>query len=44
MVVQIVHLFLTGELLIAGQGDDLHTGGHHQESHVETDLVVAGTC
>ena len=44
MLVQVVHLFLTGELLVTGQCDDLHTGSHHEEGHIETDLVVTGTC
>ena len=42
--VQIVHLFLSREFLVAGEGDNLHTGSHHEEGHVEADLVVAGTC
>ena len=30
--------------LITGQCDDLYTRSHYQEGHVETNLVVAGTC
>ena len=41
--VQIVHLFLATKVAVAGQGDDFHTGSQHQEGHVETDLVIAGT-
>ena len=43
VVVEVVHLFLAGEGLVAGEGDDLHVGAHHLEGHVETDLVIAGT-
>ena len=43
MLVQIVHLFLAGEFLVACQGDYLHAGCHHQEGHVEPYLVVAGS-
>ena len=42
--VQIIHLFLTRQFLVACESNDLHTGCHHKEGHVETDLVVAGTC
>ena len=44
MLVQEIHLFLTRQFLVAGQGDDLHTRSHHEESHVETDLVVTSAC
>ena len=44
VVVQIVNLFLAREFLVACQGDDFYAGSHHQESHIEADLVVAGTC
>ena len=43
VLVQVVHLLLTGKVTVAGQCDDLHTGSHNQEGHVETYLVVAGT-
>ena len=39
--VQIVHLLLAGEVAVAGEGDDFHTGGHNEERHVEAYLVVA---
>ena len=42
VLVQIVHLFLTRQLLIACQCDDLHSRRHHEERHVEANLVVAG--
>ena len=41
--VQVVHLFLTSQIAVARQGDNLHTGSHHQEGHIETDLVVTST-
>ena len=44
MFVQVVHLFLARQLLVACQRDDLHTRSHHKEGHVETDLIVASTC
>ena len=44
MFIQIVNLFLTSQLLVAGQGDDLYSRGHDKEGHVETDLVVASSC
>ena len=43
MLIEEVDLLLTRELLVACQGDNLHAGSHHEEGHVETDLVVAGT-
>ena len=42
MGVEVIDLFLPGESLVAGEGDDLHVGAHHLEGHVETHLVVAG--
>ena len=44
VLVQVVHLFLTGELFVACQRNNLHARSHHQEGHVETYLVVAGAC
>ena len=44
VVVQIVHLFLSRQSLVACESDYLHTRSHHEECHVETNLVVAGTC
>ena len=41
--VEIVHLLLSGEVAIARQSDDFHARAHHEERHVEADLVVAGT-
>ena len=41
--VQIVHLLLAREFLVACQGDDFHARRHHEERHVEAYLVVAGT-
>ena len=43
MLVQIVNLFLATQCMVTGQSDNLHTGSHHQEGHIETNLVVAGT-
>ena len=43
VLVQIVHFFLAAQRMVARQGDNLHAGSHHEESHIETDLVVAGT-
>ena len=43
MLVQIVNLFLSAQRMVTGQSDNLHTGSHHQEGHIETNLVVAGT-
>ena len=43
VLVQVVHLFLTTQVLVACQGDDFHTGSHHEECHIETNLVVTGT-
>ena len=44
VLVQVVNLLLTRKCLVTGQCDDLYTRSHHQEGHVETNLVVAGTC
>ena len=41
--VEIIDLLLTREVEVAGQSDDFHSRSHHEESHVKTDLVVAGT-
>ena len=41
--VQIVNFFLAGQFLIASQCDNLHTRSHHEEGHIETNLVVACT-
>ena len=41
--IEVVHLLLTREVAVTGQGNDFHTGCHHQEGHVETYLVIAGT-
>ena len=43
MGVEVIHLFLAAEGLVAGEGNDLHLGTHHLEGHVEADLVVAGS-
>ena len=43
VLVQVVHLFLTTQVLVACQSDDFHTGSHHEECHIETNLVVTGT-
>ena len=40
---QIIYLFLSRKGLVAGEGDNLHSGRHHHERHVEAYLVVAGT-
>ena len=42
--VEVVHLFLASQLLVAREGDDFHAGSHDQERHVEANLVVAGAC
>ena len=44
VLVQIVNLLLTGKRLVTCQCDNLYTRSHYQEGHVETNLVVAGTC
>ena len=44
MLVQVVNLLLTRKRLVTSQCDDLYTRSHNQEGHVETNLVVAGTC
>ena len=44
MLVQVVNLLLTRKRLVTCQCDDLYTWSHNQEGHVETNLVVAGTC
>ena len=41
ILVQIVHLFLTCQFLVTCQSDNLHSWCHHEEGHVETNLVVA---
>ncbi len=43
VVVQVVHLLLARQLLVARQGDDLHARCHDEEGHVKAYLVVAGT-
>ena len=43
MLVKIVNLILSCECHIACECDNLHAGGTHKESHIETYLVVAGT-
>ena len=43
VLVQVVDLLFTRESLVACEGYDLYAGSHHQEGHVETYLVVAGT-
>ena len=40
--VEVINLLFAAQVAVAGQGDDLHLRAHHQESHVKTDLVVAG--
>ncbi len=42
--VQVVYFLLAGEVLVAGQSDDLYSRSLHEEGHVETYLVVAGAC
>ena len=44
VLVQIVHLFLTCQFLVTCQCDDFYPRSHDEERHVETDLVVTGTC
>ena len=41
MRVEIVHLFLTGESLVACKCDYLHAWRHDEKRHVKTYLVVA---
>ena len=41
--VQIVHLLLACQVTVARQRDNLHTRSHHEERHVEPNLVVART-
>ena len=43
MVVEVVNLFLTSKLLVAGESDNLDARSHHEECHIETYLVVART-
>ena len=42
--VQEINLLFTCQFLVACQCDNLHTRSHHEECHIKTDLVVAGTC
>ena len=44
VLVQVVNLLLTRKCLVTCQGNDFYTRSHYQEGHVETNLVVAGTC
>ena len=41
--VEVVNLLLTGKGLIASERDNLNAGSHHEEGHVETNLVVTST-
>ena len=41
VLVQIIHFLLTAQVAVARECDDLHPRRHHQEGHVETNLVVA---
>ena len=41
--VQVIHLLLTCQVTVACQCDNLHTRGHDEKGHVETNLVVAST-
>ena len=43
VLIQIVNFFLASQFLVASQRDDFHTRSHHEEGHIETDLVVACT-
>ena len=44
VLIEVVYLLLTRESLVACKGDNLHTRCHNKEGHIETNLVVAGTC
>ena len=44
VLVEEIHLFLACQLLVTRQGDDFYAGSHHEERHVEANLVVAGAC
>ena len=41
VLVEVIHLFLTGQVAVAGQRNDFHARTHHEERHVEAYLVVA---
>ena len=41
MFVQIINFFLTAQCHVTGQCDDFYIGSQYEESHVETDLVIA---
>ena len=43
MVVEIIYFFFARKHAITSEGDDFLTRSHHEKSHVETNLVVAGT-
>ncbi len=38
--VEVIHFLLPRQVPVAGERDDLYAGTHHQEHHVEADLVV----
>ena len=42
VLIKVINLKLAGQSHIPCQGDDLYSGSHHKESHVKTDLIVAG--
>ena len=44
MLVQVVYLLLSAQVAVTCECDDLHTGSHYQEGHIEADLVVACAC
>ena len=41
--VEVIHFFLSAEVLVACECDDFHAWSQHEESHVETNLVVTCT-
>ena len=42
VLIKVINLKLAGQSHIPCQGDDLYSRSHHKESHVKTDLIVAG--
>ena len=42
--IEIVDLLLTRQFLVTGERDDLHLRCHDLKGHIETNLIIAGTC
>ena len=44
ILVEVIYFFLAGQCIVTSKCDNFYAGSHHEEGHVEANLVVAGTC